>query len=290
MLTMFRTPVKQSDTARPITPVAGPWPISTLAATGLRVRLGQRDILQGVDFTARSGEVTAIAGPNGSGKTTLLRAITGEIPFEGHIFLNGHNTATMKPQELAAIRAVQPQSATIAFPFTVLEIVRLGLSAGLSAAQTELPLKALQAVDLANHANRFYQDLSGGEQQRVQLARVLTQVWQPVVDGQPRWLILDEPVASLDIGHQFTVMDLVRRYAEQGGGVVAVMHDLNLTAMFADQITLVHRGRIAAKGCPQEVLTDQTLRDVYDSPVPVNTLPPNDLPYLLPQARSQTTR
>lgn len=256
-----------------------------MQAFDITVKLGQRTILHGVDFGADAGRVTAIVGPNGSGKTTLLRAMTGEIPHSGRVLLNGQETAALKPWELAAIRAVQPQSTTIAFPFTVLEIVRLGLSSGLSAGETELPLRALEAVDLGGFAGRYYQDLSGGEQQRVQLARVLTQVWEPLVDGTPRWLILDEPVASLDIGHQFTVMDLARRYASAGGGVVAVMHDLNLTAMFADHVVLMQSGRIAAKGTPAEVLTDRTLAEVYSCPVPVNTTPPGDMPFLLPQAR-----
>ena len=256
-----------------------------MQAFDITVDLGKRTILHGVDFSADAGRVTAIVGPNGSGKTTLLRAMTGEIPHSGRVLLNGLDTATLKPWELAALRAVQPQSTTIAFPFTVLEIVRLGLSAGLSAANTDLPLNALDAVDLHGFAGRYYQDLSGGEQQRVQLARVLTQVWEPVVDGTPRWLILDEPVASLDIGHQFTVMDLARRYAAAGGGVVAVMHDLNLTAMFADQVVLMQSGRVAAQGSPAEVLTDRTLAEVYGCPVPVNTTPPGDMPFLLPQAR-----
>ncbi|MDE4133142.1 heme ABC transporter ATP-binding protein [Phaeobacter sp. QD34_3] len=256
-----------------------------MQAFDITVDLGKRPILHGVDFSADAGRVTAIVGPNGSGKTTLLRAMTGEIPHSGRVLLNGLDTATLQPWELAALRAVQPQSTTIAFPFTVLEIVRLGLSAGLSAASTDLPLNALDAVDLHGFAGRYYQDLSGGEQQRVQLARVLTQVWEPVVDGTPRWLILDEPVASLDIGHQFTVMDLARRYAAAGGGVVAVMHDLNLTAMFADQVVLMQSGRVAAQGSPAEVLTDRTLAEVYGCPVPVNTTPPGDMPFLLPQAR-----
>ncbi len=256
-----------------------------MQAFDITVKLGSRTILHGVDFAAEPGRVTAIVGPNGSGKTTLLRAMTGEIAHTGRVLLNGQDTATLKPWELAAIRAVQPQSTSIAFPFTVLEIVRLGLSAGLSAGETDLSMQALEAVDLGGFAGRFYQDLSGGEQQRVQLARVLTQVWQPVVDGTPRWLILDEPVASLDIGHQFTVMDLARRYAAAGGGVVAVMHDLNLTAMFADHVVLMQAGRIAATGTPAEVLTDQTLAEVYGCPVPVNTTPPGGMPFLLPQAR-----
>jgi iron complex transport system ATP-binding protein len=170
----------------------------------------------------------------------------------------------------------------------VLEIVRLGLSAGLSAADSGLPFRALEAVDLAGFAGRFYQDLSGGEKQRVQLARVMAQVWQPVADGTPRWLILDEPVSALDIGHQYTVMDLVKDYARRGGGVVAVMHDLNLTAMYADQVVLMQAGRVLADGSPQEVLTADNLSSAYNCRVPVSAPAPAGLPYLLPQARATT--
>lgn len=270
-----------SDTKTAPSPVRG-----QLEARGISVKLGRSQILQKVDFTATSGKVTAIVGPNGSGKTTLLRAMTGEVRHAGEVRINGRDVDSLQPWELAAIRAVQPQSSSIAFPFTVLEIVRLGLSAGLSAADSAVPLLALEAVGLAGFAGRMYQDLSGGEQQRVQLARVITQVWEPVVDGAPRWLILDEPVASLDIGHQFTVMDLARGYAARGGGVVAVMHDLNLTAMFADHVVLMEAGQVAATGTPAEVLTDETLARTYGCPIPVNTPPPLNVPYLLPQARA----
>lgn len=258
---------------------------SKLEAKAISVKLGHSQVLHNVNFTASSSNVTAIVGPNGSGKTTLLRAMTGEVAHQGQVQLNGIDVTTLRPWQLAAIRAVQPQSSTIAFPFTVLEIVRLGLSAGLSAADSSVPVEALQAVGLGGFAGRMYQDLSGGEQQRVQLARVITQVWEPVVEDMPRWLILDEPVASLDIGHQFTVMDLARNYAARGGGVVAVMHDLNLTAMFADQVVLMDAGHVAATGSPAEVFTDETLARTYGCPVPVNTIPPAQIPFLLPQAR-----
>ena len=264
--------------------------VFTLKAQGIQARLGRKEILHGVNFEAQAGRVTAIVGPNGSGKTTLLRAMTGEIPHRGLVTLNGRNVDDLRPWDLAAIRAVQPQSISIAFPFTVLEIVRLGQRRGLAAADSHIPLQALEAVGLNQFAHRMYQDLSGGEQQRVQLARVLTQVWDPIVAGEPRWLLLDEPVASLDIGHQFTVMDLARNYAAQGGGVVAVMHDLNLTAMFADEVVLMENGQVAAKGSPAEVLTDSTLARTYRCAVPVNTTPPGDIPFLLPQARVELAR
>ncbi len=256
-----------------------------MEALNITASLGRRQILQGVSAIANPGELTAIAGPNGCGKSTLLRCVTGEIPYSGEVRLNGMNVAKQTPWKLAALRAVQPQTAEVAFPFTVLEIVRLGLSAGLSAASSTLPFQALEAVDLAGFAGRFYQDLSGGKKQRVQLARVLVQVWQPMAHGKPRWLILDEPVSALDIGHQYTVMDLVKDYARRGGGVVAVMHDLNLTAMYADQVVLMQAGRVLADGPPQEVLTAENLSTAYNCRVPVSAPAPAGLPYLLPQAR-----
>lgn len=256
-----------------------------MRATDITVSLGHTAILQGVDFTAEAGQLTAIVGPNGSGKSTLLRAITGEIDYGGRVVLNGADIKTLKGWELAAIRGVLPQSTTIAFPFTVIEIVRLGLSSGLSATQSDIPIRALQKVDLPLFADRFYHELSGGEQQRVQLARVLAQVWLPLVDGEPRWLILDEPVASLDIGHQLVVMDLAREFARRGGGVIAVMHDLNLTAMFADMVFVMSNGSVAYTGVPKDAISNDMLLETYHCSLKVNETPQNNVPFLLPQAR-----
>lgn len=250
----------------------------------IRVALGRSPILHDVDFSAQAGQMTAIVGPNGSGKSTLLRALSGEVAFSGRVAINGRDISVLKGWELAGMRAVLPQAATLAFPFTVIEVIRLGLSAGVSAGRDHLPIRALEAVGLAGYGGRFYQELSGGEAQRVQLARVLTQVWEPVAQGMPRWLLLDEPVSSLDIGHQLMVMELMRDYAARGGGVVAVMHDLNLTAMFADAVTMVHCGEIAATGTPAEVLTDAILSQAYCCNLRVNCEPPQGGTWLLPHA------
>ncbi|MCQ0090608.1 heme ABC transporter ATP-binding protein [Roseovarius sp. M141] len=250
----------------------------------IRVELGRRTILHGVDFSAAAGHVTAIVGPNGSGKSTLLRALCGEVACSGRVAINGRDTGQLKGWELAGMRAVLPQAVTLAFPFTVIEVIRLGLTAGVSAGRDRLPMRALEAVGLAGYGGRFYQELSGGEQQRVQLARVLTQVWEPMAHGTPRWLLLDEPVSSLDIGHQLMVMEVMRDYAARGGGVVAVMHDLNLTAMFADAVTMVHCGEIAATGTPAEVLTDAILSHAYRCNLRVNCEPPQGGTWLLPHA------
>ncbi len=255
-----------------------------LNAGDINVKLGGAAILQGVDFHARPGELTSIVGPNGSGKTTLLRAMTGEVPFTGEVELNERNIRSMKPHELAAIRGVLPQATALAFPFTVIEVVRLGLEAGISAGRETLPALALERVGLAGYEGRFYQDLSGGEKQRVQLARVLAQIWEPVLDGAPRWLFLDEPVSALDIGHQLTVMQLARDYADAGGGVVAVMHDLNLTAMFSDRVTLMTGGQVAASGPAEAVLRDDHLSRAYGVSVHTSVPPPLGGIYVLPQA------
>lgn len=260
-----------------------------LSATGICLRLGGAPVLHDVSINARAGHLTTIAGPNGSGKTTLLRALTGDIATDGMITLDGLPVHPRHAMTLASRRGVLPQAARLAFPFTVIEVVRIGHGAGRFADRADLPLRALDRVGLRHLANRFYQDLSGGEQQRVQLARVLAQIWEPKGPDGPNWLFLDEPVSSLDIGQQLTVMRIARDFAARGGGVVAVMHDLNLTAMFADRVLMLHKGRIAAEGSAQAVLTSATLSAVYDCELSVSTPPRGGVPYLLPQAADSGT-
>ncbi len=259
-----------------------------IEARDVRVSLGGRQILHGIDFTARSGAVTAIVGPNGSGKSTFLKALSGDLRSTGDIVIAGRDLHAMKPWQAAGLRAVLPQQTVLSFPFTVREIVRLGLLGGRSGVPVRdvesLPERALAKVDLAGFAGRYYQELSGGEQQRVQLARVLCQVWQPVVDGVSRFLFLDEPVSSLDVKHQLVIMEIARDYAQRGGGVIAVLHDLNLTAMFADEVMMIHEGRVAAFGAPAAVLTDETIERVFDCRLRVGRTPQAGVPFVLPQS------
>lgn len=262
--------------------------LPTIEAKNIKVTLGKTEILHGLNFSAKAGELTAIIGPNGSGKTTLLKAMIGEHAYSGSVTMNGLDIASLKPWQFATMRAVLPQATSLSFPFTVREIVRLGLTTGISGdsghSLEELPDLALEKVDLPGFAGRFYGELSGGEQQRVQLARVLCQVWEPILDGQPRWLFLDEPVSSLDIQHQLGIMRLARDYAEAGGGVVAVMHDLNLTAMFADNVHIMQEGKIAASGPPQKALNTKTLSDVFGCNLKVSATPPEGVVFVLPQS------
>jgi iron complex transport system ATP-binding protein len=259
-----------------------------IEARGVSVSIGRKRIIANVDFEIRAGEMAAIVGPNGSGKTTFLKAVSGDLPYTGRISINGRDIAAMKPWQAAVMRAVLPQATALSFPFTVREVVKLGLTGGRSGAlpgeDERLPERALARVDLDSFAGRFYQELSGGEQQRVQLARVLCQVWAPVLDGSPRYLLLDEPVSSLDIKHQLIIMDIARDFARRGGGVVAILHDLNLAAMFADRIFVMHRGGLAAAGSPQAVLSDELISRVFECRLKVGALPAGNTPFVLPQS------
>lgn len=254
----------------------------------LSVELSGKTILSNVSFTARPGCITAIVGPNGSGKTTLLRTLSGDLPYGGEALIDGVSFKSLKPWQMAARRAVLPQATSLSFPFTVREIVRLGLTGGYSGVDGHdadlLPDQALARVDLQGFGGRFYQELSGGEQQRVQLARVLCQVWRPIIDGKPRYLFLDEPVSSLDIRHQIMVMQTARRFAEEGGGVIAILHDLNLTAMFADEVAVMHKGRLDGAGTPQDMLTNERLLRVYECALRVGEVPAHGMQFVLPHS------
>ncbi|MDR6900489.1 heme ABC transporter ATP-binding protein [Rhizobium miluonense] len=252
--------------------------------SNLSVRLAGKPVIEDISFTAEAGTLTAICGPNGSGKTTTMKAISGELAYRGSARMNGTEIAGLKAWQLAEMRGVLPQASSISFPFTVREIVRMGLTSGRNRHPEQADrtaTEALAAVDLDGFEGRFYQELSGGEQQRVQLARVLCQISEPIIDGRPCWLLLDEPVSSLDISHQLTIMTLARQFCRRGGGVVAVMHDLNLTALFADRMVLLKNGRLQAKGSVKEVLTDRHLQDVFGCNLQVNRVPADGAPFVL---------
>jgi iron complex transport system ATP-binding protein len=255
--------------------------------SNLSVTLSGKTVIEDISFKAAAGELTALCGPNGSGKTTTMKAISGELAYAGSARINGEQVSAVEPWRLASVRGVLPQASTISFPFTVREIVRMGLTAGRNRHPEQsdrIAAGALAAVDLAGFEKRFYQELSGGEQQRVQLARVLCQIPEPVVDGRPCWLLLDEPVSSLDISHQLAIMTFAKSFCLRGGGVVAVMHDLNLTALFADSMALLKSGKLVACGAVGGVLTDGNLETVFGCKLRLNIVPDDETPFVLAQS------
>nr|WP_230840423.1 heme ABC transporter ATP-binding protein [Gloeobacter morelensis] len=232
-----------------------------LRAEGVGVHLAGRWLLEQVSLEAIPGEVIAIIGPNGAGKSTLLKTLAGEIqPTRGGVSMAGKPLADWPARARACVRAVLPQSSTLAFAFRVFEVVLMGRtphSRGLEGERDrQIAREAMAAAGVAHLAERLYPTLSGGEKQRVQLARVLAQIWEAPPDS-PRYLLLDEPTASLDLTHQHGTLAMARDFARRGAAVVSVLHDLNLAAQYADRLALLKDGKLLGVGAPDTVLTPE---------------------------------
>jgi iron complex transport system ATP-binding protein len=243
-----------------------------LSARDLRYRAGQLDLLRDVSLEVAAGRVHAVLGPNGAGKSTLLRLLSGErTAHSGTITLGGRKLADWPLSQLARVRAVLPQHHELAFAFSVEEVVRLGRLAAAQhapAREREILDAVLEMTATTYLRERRYTALSGGERARVQLARVLAQIWEPV-DLGPRLLLLDEPTASLDLAHQHHCLRIARAFAAREVAVVVVLHDPNLVLDYADDVTLLCCGEVVAQGPPSQALHADRLERVYGVPVEV---------------------
>ena len=249
------------------------------------VRAGEKTLLDAVTLAFAPGECVAIVGPNGAGKTTLLRLLCGERkPNAGTVRLHGRDVASYTPRVLAEHRAVLSQDVSVVFPFTVAEIVRMGAGDRRGPRIEALVADALREVDLAPLAERIITTLSGGEQQRTHFARVLVQLACGEAVHGPGALMLDEPTASLDLRHQLDLLTATRRCAARGVTVLAILHDLNLAALFADRIVVLCDGRVAGDGPPRETITDEMLSRVFKVGAAVGRAPPAGVPFVLPHA------
>ncbi|QPC41846.1 heme ABC transporter ATP-binding protein [Kaustia mangrovi] len=260
-----------------------------LDARDISVTLGGRQVLSPMTLSLGPGTFTVVVGPNGAGKSTLFKVLTGEIaPDCGTVQLDGTPLDEWPRDRLARRRAVLPQASHLAFPFTVYEVAALGLMAGGSslppALRDRLPMEALRRVGLDTHAGRFYQHLSGGEQQRVQIARVFCQLDAGRSDGTQQYLFLDEPISSLDLNHQMATLDLAREAARGGLGAVAILHDINLASLYADRLIVMADGRIVADGPPADVLTTEIVRSVFKVGLTLNHVPEGTRPFALPHS------
>jgi iron complex transport system ATP-binding protein len=260
---------------------------AALEARGLTVRAGRRALLDGVSLQLCAGEVVALLGGNGAGKTTLLRCLCGELaPDEGETDLLGRPLAAWPARDRARRLAMLPQQSRLAFAFTVLEVARLGRlpHAGWrapAARDGEIARESLARTGCAHLAGRLWPTLSGGEQQRVQLARVLAQIAE-CAPHAPAVLLLDEPVASLDLPHQHATLALAHDVADRGGAVLLSLHDVNLAAQHADRVLLLREGRLVAAGPPRLALTPDTIREAYDTEAMALRHPVLDCPLIVP--------
>jgi iron complex transport system ATP-binding protein len=253
-------------------------------AVSIAVRVGSKTILDDVSGAFEPGRTVALVGPNGAGKSTLLRVLAGEIaPQSGQVRLHRRALTAYSPRALALNRAVLSQHVNVAFPFSVADIVRMGVADRGGAKGGALVEATLDEVGLHGFAHRDITTLSGGEQQRVHFARALVQLAGGREAGGPGILLLDEPTASLDLRHQLAVLDAIRRRASAGALVIAVLHDLNLAALCADRIIVLDRGRISHDGRPEETITAAMLAGVFGIETTVGRAAGSLVPFVLPQ-------
>ncbi len=232
-----------------------------LHGDSLSAQVEGKSLLNNVSVSLRGGELLAVLGPNGAGKTSLIKALAGDLPLTGgEVRIDDRPLANFDPRELARRRAVMPQSSYLPFLFTAREVVRMGRAPwegerGEREHGAQLTDYAMNLTDTSDYAVRAFPTLSGGEQSRVTLARVLAQE-TPI-------LLIDEPTAHLDLRHQHLVLQLARDLAAEGAAIIAVLHDLNLAITYADSAILLHRGAVVALGPSERVLQPEILSPVF---------------------------
>jgi iron complex transport system ATP-binding protein len=244
-------------------------------------------VFTGLDLTVDDGEMTAVLGPNGSGKTTLVRLAVGHLePSAGAVTVRGTRLTALGSRERARAISVVPQESHLAFDFKVNEVVLMGRAPhqgilGIDGEDDrEIARESMEQTGVAHLAERRFRELSGGELQRVVIARALAQ--------RPRLLLLDEPTAFLDLKHRLSVYALLGQFnRELGITVVVVSHDINLAARHCDRVVLLHRGSVAGDGPPDEVLTVENLREVYAVDVDVRRDPGSGRTYVFPVRPSE---
>jgi iron complex transport system ATP-binding protein len=260
-----------------------------LTINSLQVAYGSKIALQDISLNVSSGEILALIGPNGAGKTTLIRAVSGIMPIvSGQVYVNGSNLSQLTISQRAKVLAVVPQARQLGGAYSVEQAVMMGRTAYMGwlgreskADQTAVRL-ALQQTQLKDFANRQIAKLSGGEQQRVLLARALAQS-TPV-------LMLDEPTNHLDLQHQTNLLTLVKKLArEKKLAVMMAMHDLNLVSFFADKVALLVNGELRCIGSPQEVIQAERISEAYETPVDIISHPVSGAPIIFPQGILKNT-
>lgn len=234
----------------------------TIEANNLNYSIGSKQILSEVNVKIKPGELHVLIGRNGAGKSSLFHMLCGDLnPHPGKVYLDGVEIKKYTKSQLAKIRAVLTQETTITFPISSEAIIGLGRHPHIAnhTRDKEIVQTCLRITDSIEQKEQNYSTLSGGERQKINFGRILAQVWET----PPRYIFLDEPVSALDIPNQYKTLNVCRHMADQGYAVFMILHDLNLAALYADTITLLHKGKIIKSGNPKEVLTLENLETAF---------------------------
>lgn len=237
------------------------------------------EIVNDINIEVFPGKVLALIGPNGAGKSTILKLLSGDVkPTSGVVKYNDINISNIPFVDRAHIRGVMSQSQTIAFDFSVLEIIEMGWLHSdhdyYTSFYPDVLKQIIEDCELQHLADRKFNTLSGGEQKRVHFARVLLQLWIPEGDIHPRFMLLDEPLANLDIYHELKMLEIIKKRLSKNIGVLLILHDLNTASKFADNIVLMKNGTIVKNGSTIEVLTESILSETYETKIKVNDTSP----------------
>ena len=246
----------------------------SLSLKSVSLKLDNRQILKDVSLEINEGEIVSVIGPNGAGKSTLLNVLTGDIsPDSGDIIYDNKQLNKISIQERAFTRSVMSQMQTLVFNFNVKDVIEMGwLQRGNSDFSSNFSM-AFEVVttecNVNNLVHRKFNSLSGGEQRRVHFARTLLQLWRPSQSNDPRYLLLDEPTANLDLSSEMLLMNILKARASSNIGILIILHDLNLASHFADKIAIMKSGEIKVFGKPEEIMKDDFLTSIYEVPIKV---------------------
>ena len=246
----------------------------SLNLESISLKLDNRQILKDVSLEINEGEIVSVIGPNGAGKSTLLNVLTGDInPDSGEISYDNKQLKQISIQERAFTRSVMSQMQTLVFNFSVKDVIEMGwLQRGNSDFSNNFSMafkNVTKECNVHNLIHRKFNSLSGGEQRRVHFARTLLQLWRPSESNDPRYLLLDEPTANLDLSSEMLLMNILKKRASLNVGILVILHDLNLASHFADKIAIIKDGEIMAFGEPEKIMEDAFLTSIYDVPIKV---------------------